>query len=67
MGNNITQNLSDSDDIKAKKGVFISQVNKLTNKLSVISSNVRVDFSRLIVVRGMGVKLGTLTANKQDG
>ena len=41
LGNNITQNLSDSDDIRAKKGVFISQVNKLNNKFSVISSNVR--------------------------
>ena len=41
LGNIITSDLSDQSDIEYKKGVFVSQVNKMNNKLSAVSSNVK--------------------------
>ena len=41
LGNILTSDLKDVEDIKLKKSIFISQVNKLNNKFSVLSSNVR--------------------------
>ena len=41
LGNYVTYNLSDHDDIMFKKGVFISQVNKLNVKFSAVSSMLR--------------------------
>ena len=41
LGNILTCDLSDSDDVIYKKGVFISQVNKLLCKMSIVSSNVK--------------------------
>ena len=41
LGNIITSDLNDKCDIEYKKGVFISHVNRLNNKLSVVSANVK--------------------------
>ena len=41
LGNIITSDLNDKCDIKYKKDVFVSHVNRLNNKLSVVSANVK--------------------------
>ena len=41
LGNVITCDLKDNDDIRFKKGIFISQVNKLNYKMSAVSGNVK--------------------------
>ena len=41
LGNIITCDLKDSEDITFKKGAFISQVNRLNCKMSEVSGNVK--------------------------
>ena len=41
LGNIVTHALKDTDDIKFKKGVFISQVNKLKCKFCTVESTLR--------------------------
>ena len=41
LGNIITSDLSDYDDIRVKKGIFISQVNKLNNKFTFAQCNIK--------------------------
>ena len=41
LGNLVNSSLNDCEDIRMKTGIFISQVNKLNNKFSFVSSNVK--------------------------
>ena len=41
LGNLVNGSLNDSEDTRMKTGIFISQVNKLNNKFSFVSSNVK--------------------------
>ena len=45
LGNIVTSDLSDSEDIKLKRCTFISQVNKLNDRFGSVSSNIK---SRLL-------------------
>ena len=41
LGNWVNSSLNDCEDIRMKTGIFISQVNKLNNKFSFVSSKVK--------------------------
>ena len=41
LGNILTPDLSDKCDIEYKKGVFVSQVNTMNNRMSAVSANVK--------------------------
>ena len=59
LGNIITHDLNDSEDINLKKGVFISQINKLNYKFKLYTVLSGVVYFRLTAVLGMYAKTGT--------
>ena len=56
LGNIVTNDLEDDENINYMRGIFISQVNKLKCKLSTIHSTLLVDFSKRIAAPGMVVR-----------
>ena len=61
LGNIITCDLKDPEDITFKKGVFILQDNRLNCKMYL--TMLRGSCCKHIAVRGMDVKLGTSSAS----